>query len=713
MNDPRWPEIERLLSAALELEEHEVDAFLTKSCAGDTELRKRVEALLDSHRLCDPVFPDSDAPGDGEEGAFTGAGTLGKYRILHKIGEGGMATVFLAEHTELKNKVALKVLPRFATSSKERVERFKTEAITVAKLRHPGIVAVHDVGLDGGVHFLVMNFIEGPTYGQYLQEARTLNRDSDGKHIANANYVHQQCGWIAKIADALHHAHQHGIVHRDVKPSNILLRGGEEPLLTDFGVAKNLLEPSNTRTGQLAGTVPYMSPEQARALRDTIDPRSDVFSLGVVLYEALTLRQPFMGETIEESVQNVLFRHPAKVNQLNSSVPRDLVTICHMALEKDPQHRYSSAAHMAGDLQSFLAGRPILASPPSYARRCREFVRRQQVAVLATVTLILAVTLAAITISYDSYRSATKGHIHVISSTPVSSVVATRLNDETRMFGDEQFLGETPTDKYLLPGHYRITVTDPGGGVREASVIARSGVDQEIELRSSAHLRSVEDMVRIEGGMAKDGTMVASFDIDRCEVSNRDYQKFVQETGYEQPKFWQLFGYPEEYPNHPVVSMSWEGTQAYARWAGLRLPTAREWQFAMTQPDGRELPWGEGEGVEFTPPDGTRPNQLDESYLRDAFLYYLANTVPVDQDEHPSPLGLMHGASNVREYTDTTFTSIGAVTRGASWLSDPAQYNSFSESMSPLMTDSTDGGIQPAWSYSTGFRCASSTFQPL
>lgn len=715
MTEPSWSEIERHFLAALELESSEVEAYLDEACKGNEGLRRRVEQLLDSHRqlnsdFLEPASPEPNAPTPlpSDEPAFGSSEVLGKYRILRKVGEGGMASVYLATHLDLEHQVALKVLPRFATSSEERVARFKREAVTLAKLRHPAIVSVHDVGEERGVHYLVMDYISGPTLSQFLTEARAQDIAQGGKHKSSRDFVRGLCDWMAQIAEALHHAHEAGIVHRDVKPSNILLRGGLEPLLTDFGVAKNLLEPSQTETGQLAGTAPYMSPEQARAARNTIDPRSDVFSLGTVLYEALSLRQPFRGETLEESLKNVLFKIPPKVDQWNGSVPRDLVTVVHKALEKEPQHRYSTAAHMAGDLRSFLAGRPILASPPSLARRGREYLRRHRVAALVLASVLLACSLGGVSWYTHKQVRAGQGRLVIEAGAAGHSVWLQELDEQARHFGERRLAGETPLETHLEPGHYRMTVVNSRGSLREASVLIAAGEDRRLDLDFESIPDRTAEMVLVEGGQTREGVPLDSFYLDRFEVSNDDYRRFLRATGHPEPELWRRFGFPQGRAGHPIVGLTWFDCQAFALWSGCRLPTSAEWQFAMSRPDGRRTPWRDGQGPAFEPPtsdsiEAVRSAEMDRSYAS-----YLAGAQSVQEDVLPTPLGFHHAAGNAREFTDTTREGSAVAVRGASWLRDPRDLHFFDEGLAPLRTRSTEGEVRAAWSVEIGFRCARS-----
>ncbi|MFT7669742.1 MAG: serine/threonine protein kinase [Planctomycetota bacterium] len=709
-----WAEVERLLLRALELEDKEIDAYLTLECAGNQALRERVEQLLESHRQVSPDFLEpvtgmaSGKPSPVGETVFVENETLGKYRILRRIGKGGMATVYLAIHSELRNLVALKIMQRFATGSNERVDRFKREAITVANLHHPGIVPVRDVGEEKGVHYIVMDFVDGPTYAQHLLEARGLNTTTGGKHVRSTDFIRRQCEVIAQVAEALHHAHQKGIVHRDVKPSNILLQDGKEPLLADFGVAKNLLDPSGTATGQMSGTAPYMSPEQARAVKNTIDPRSDIFSLGTTLYEALSLRQPFRGETLEESLKNVLFKEPPSVGQLNPSVSRDLVTIVHKALEKQKQHRYSTAAHMAGDLRSFLAGQPILASPPSYARRVREYMRRQRVIVLSASVLILAVIVGGLSAYVHAQQRATQGLVSIFSSRAGSSLLMQRLNLNTQYFGEYEDLGSLPFSDYLDPGHYRFSLVAGGDEIREASLIVRRDSSSELLVGPVPAAETQRDMVLVEAGVDQTGVRIEAFYIDLREVSNEEYQRFLSATGRLIPEIWEPQGYPAAYGQHAVTCISWEDCQAYALWAGVRLPTRGEWDFAMSRPDGRRVPWGDKEVAAFIPPSAEDASDASLALFDRTYAQYLTYTVPTHFDLNPSFLGILHAASNVHEFVDASDGDTVTVSKGATWLQDPNEATLDKEFQFPIRGRTTKGDVRPKWSAGIGFRCARS-----
>jgi serine/threonine protein kinase/formylglycine-generating enzyme required for sulfatase activity len=351
---------------------------------------------------------------------------LEDFRIVREIGRGGMGVVYLADQKSIQRTVALKVLaPQFSLLP-DAIQRFQREAKTAARLRHPGIVQTHAVGEENGVHFIVMEYVEGRPLDRLLFQMRgdTVPADDRAKTLTLApartvtiaasgaapasepvpgekpewstwskSYVEYSCALVAQVADALQYAHEAGVIHRDVKPANILVRKDDTAVLTDFGLARQMDLPSITQTGQFAGTPYYVSPEQAMAHRVQVDHRTDVYSLGVTLFELLTLRRPFEGRTSQEILGKIIAKEPPNPKRLNPRLPQDLVTIVLKAIEKDPDRRYGTAADLAGDLRRFLAYEHIRARPASWPVRLRRYVRSHP-AVSAATTIALAGLLA-------------------------------------------------------------------------------------------------------------------------------------------------------------------------------------------------------------------------------------------------------------------------------------------------------------------------------
>ncbi|MEZ5964296.1 MAG: protein kinase [Planctomycetota bacterium] len=354
---------------------------------------------------------------------------LGDYRLLREVGRGGMGVVFEAKQVRLDRRVALKVLAPEVSGNPTSIARFRREARTLAKLDHPHVVRVLEVGETDGQHWLAMDYVDGETLDDRIGRLQT-----QGGHSRTSR--RQLVETIADIAEALQHVHDAGILHRDVKPSNILIAGRQrssaiEPalqrmdpsstaerwldkkgraLLSDFGLAREAEAPAMTQVGTVAGTPHYMSPEHL-AGGQALTPASDVFSLGATLYECVVLRRPFDGDSTPEVLHEIAVRDPADPRRVDGSVPRDLAAILLKALEKDPARRYPTAGAFADDLRAFLEMRPVTAEPPSVARRLRRWARREPLqATLASVLLVLVGLAGFLAIQWPSMREAERAH---------------------------------------------------------------------------------------------------------------------------------------------------------------------------------------------------------------------------------------------------------------------------------------------------------------
>jgi hypothetical protein len=292
---------------------------------------------------------------------------FGDYELLKEIGRGGMGVVYKARQLSLNRVVALKMILAGQLAGPDDVQRFRTEAEAAAKVDHPGIVPIFQVGQQDGQHYYSMAYIEG---------------QSLAARLANGPVSPQQAAELTRdIAQAIHYAHDRGIVHRDLKPGNVLLDSQGRPRVTDFGLAKRIdIEAGLTGTGQILGTPHYMAPEQAAGQVRQIGPPTDVYALGAILYVLLVGRPPFQSANSIDVLSQVLEQEPVSPRTLDSLVPRDLNTICLKCLEKDPTRRYGSALDLADDLQRFLDGEPIQARPLGALGRIGRWMKRRPLA---------------------------------------------------------------------------------------------------------------------------------------------------------------------------------------------------------------------------------------------------------------------------------------------------------------------------------------------
>ncbi len=317
---------------------------------------------------------------------------FGDYELLEEIGRGGQGVVFRAWQKSLNRTVAVKIIGIGQLTTNAHLKRLRREAEAAAKLNHRGIVPVYEVGEHDGTYFFSMRFVEGDCLDEVV--------------IRGSISVRWAAELIAKVARTVHYAHEHGILHRDIKPGNILLDASGEPHLTDFGLAR-LVEQGSTVTGSLEvmGTPSYMAPEQALGNNAGVNRATDVYGLGAVLYELLTGHPPFTGETAYETIHLLLDSEPRQPRQLNRKVDRDLSAVCLKCLEKNPRYRYASALELAEDLERWLWHEPIRAKRSGFFTHARKWVQRNpMIAALITLSVLLAAGLGVMTWERESDR---------------------------------------------------------------------------------------------------------------------------------------------------------------------------------------------------------------------------------------------------------------------------------------------------------------------
>ena len=347
-----------------------------------------------------PHTVDERSSRDSPAGGFPQE--FGKYRLEAEVGRGGMGVVYRARQTDLDRVVAVKMILSSRLASRDDVRRFYAEAKAAAAVKHPNIVGIHEVGQVHGQHYFAMDYVDGQSLAQ-LRRCSPLPCDKAA-----------EC--VALIAKAVHFLHEHNIVHRDLKPSNILIDEDGTPYVTDFGLAKVFSgDSAHTQTGTIVGTPSYMSPEQAAGRSADISPKSDVYSLGAILYELLCGRPPYREKTPLDTLVQVLEGEPTILTRVNPAVPRELELICLRCLEKDPKDRYLSAAELADDLERYLRNEPIEAQPPGVFHAVRRWVRREPALVSHVAALGAAAVIVQAAYLYDRTLNKFGYHLQVMS----------------------------------------------------------------------------------------------------------------------------------------------------------------------------------------------------------------------------------------------------------------------------------------------------------
>jgi serine/threonine protein kinase len=431
------------------------------------EMAVILRQVLPALQVMGPCSPQDDPCEAQATGEVAESGFLGDFRIVREVGKGGMGIVYEAEQISLRRRVALKVLPFAATMDPRHLQRFHNEARAAACLHHTNIVPVHYVGCERGIHFYAMQFIEGQTLGAVIDELRqhvqppkateirpreplsavaealtsgrlapaaplqasppsTPSVPPPGAPATPATESTPQAGLSTErsikdgaffrsvahlgiqAAEALDHAHHQGIVHRDIKPANLLVDVHSNLWITDFGLAQFQTDARLTQTGDLVGTLRYMSPEQAMAQRPLIDHRTDIYSLGATLYELLTLQPAIDGQERLELLRKIEFEEPKPPRRHNNALPPELELIVLKALEKDPTQRYGTAKELADDLRRFLEDRPVSARRPTLWQRANKWARRHKSVVRAfSLGLALAVVVLAVStlLVWRAYRA--------------------------------------------------------------------------------------------------------------------------------------------------------------------------------------------------------------------------------------------------------------------------------------------------------------------
>ena len=655
MKPERWQEIERIFNSALELEPGDREAFLGRACAGDEELHKTVESLLarqqDAERFMElPALEMEARDMAADPGSVLGpdlsGSSLSHYRILDRIGAGGMGVVYRARDERLGRDVAVKLLPEVFAADLKRLARLEREARLLASISHPHIAAIYGLEVEEEKRFLVLELIKGETLAQRLAKGPLPLEEA----------LEVGC----QVAEGLAAAHEKGVIHRDLKPANIKITPEGEVKVLDFGLAKLVEAPSgtdkttdttgSTHAGTVLGTAPYMSPEQAKGRR--LDIRTDIFSFGSVLYEILTGKQAFEGDSTATILAAVLRDSPPPAEKLRPDVPADLAHILRRCLEKDREARHPSATALHAELS---ACRKRLERRKSGVRG---FLRRPRFAIPALV-LLLALITAGTWLAVRNSRARWARDIALPE--------AARLSEAEEFYGAYQLVRQAeryvPRDSRLLELKnqcavpVKVNTTPPGADVywkdyraadapweflgrsplKEAWVsrqylrwkIAKEGYESlemaafaptSIPMTATLYNTPIAPgMIRVPTGSVSlrvdQPVKLGEYWLDRYEVTNRQYKEFMDRGGYKDrnywtldfrengkriawaeamdrfrdrtgrpgPATWEVGAYPEGREDYPVSGVSWYEAEAYAEFAGKSLPTIYHWRRASPE----------------------------------------------------------------------------------------------------------------------------------
>ncbi len=496
----------------------------------------------------------------------------GRYKIEATLGQGGMSSVYQATDPNLRRTVAIKLIHPHLSSDPEFVRRFEQEAAAVAQLRHPNIIQVYDFNHDDELYFMVLEFVPGETL-----QSRLASLDAAKQRLPLSDSI----SIMSTVAEAVAYAHSRGMIHRDLKPANVMLTPSGQPILMDFGVAKMLGGTQHTATGAIVGTAKYMSPEQARG--DRPDERTDIYSLGVMLYELVAGQPPFDADTTVAVLMKHVTEPVPDIRQIRSDIPDELVAIIQKALQKKPEDRYQSASELAAALRAVTA-------------------QDQRATVVAD--------------DLDSTQLVSTGTRRSATSVPVAAAPkpSPAATPASTSGGRSMWMIGAAVVGLLLLAAVGAFFIFSGSSTSTTG----SAEPTAVAVAVNQNLPPATGMVRINGGNYTVGldpadsehapaqrVDLADFWIDRYEVTNGQYADFLAATGAAAPADWPDGAIPADQANHPVKGVTWAQAVAFCEWANKRLPTEAEWEVAARGADSRLYPWGDDPRAVELPRNGT------------------------------------------------------------------------------------------------------------
>lgn len=605
MDLDRWNEIERWFNLAIGMAAEQRLDFVRRECRDPAvlaEVERLLQATLDDESFLQPPSEPEVAERLKAMAWLIGE-RVGDYVIEERLGSGGMGAVFRARQPETGHAIAVKFL--YPGSSLHSSERFRRENLAASRLDHPNIVKIISGGEHDSLAYYSMEYVDGWSLATLMETA-----DPGGPNLRDPRVAARL---IRDAADALHHSHGSGVIHRDIKPHNLLVgRQSHEIQIIDFGLAKLTSLQSISRSGDTAGTPLYMSPEQIRSRTESIDHRTDIYSLGAVLYELLAGVPPFSGSNAQQVLYRIAHQSPRSLRSLAPGVPRDLEIIVARAMRRDRNSRFQTAAAMRDDLDRYLRGESIVAKAPSLLERFGDLVERSRQSSLTGVASMVVLLGLGIWWVADAVAGRTAIAAEALGTVEIRTTVASpgamvtiaRFDPEVERFVVASAGSSLPVEGLQLePGYYRFSIEVPGIGVSEEEHVVTAQTPLELSIEAKNRGDVLSDMIFIPAGRyeidvvdsgdvkKKVAVELAAFFIDRTEVSNGVYAEFLRAFPDVKPPHEDVFD--PKLSDRPVIGVGWPEASRFARWRGKRLPTVEEWKAAAMGLGGTRFPWGD------------------------------------------------------------------------------------------------------------------------